>query len=161
MAATHEFVASSLRIYRPDSVLTRGNIIKDKVVDCVRQRRKFRCLGAHCEHATKRPCIENDAESTLELVERLSGHVSAWLIGRRDAPAPLDQPTNAKSIIGPLSSARTVLTRRGSCRYRTDARCFPHFPVFCSADKTPESQLGPKNPKGLAEELPWCTDGVK
>jgi hypothetical protein len=38
-------------------------------------------LSAHWRARHKRPCIDNEPESTLELVERLSGHVSAWLRG--------------------------------------------------------------------------------
>lgn len=106
--------------------------------------------------------LANQSQSALELSERLSGHALAlasvihhrrWTIGQ--LVKIYDRaPEFGQNGIGPVwQLAFQNPSPHGSSLLSVIS--------FCSADRIPESLLQPKDPKSLAEELPWCTDVMK
>ncbi|KAK5651720.1 hypothetical protein OQA88_11789 [Cercophora sp. LCS_1] len=109
--------------------------------------------------------LANQSQSALGLSERLSGHALALarmggVIHRRSwTTAQLVEvydraPEFGQNGIGPVwQLSFQNLSQHGSSLLSVIS--------FCSADRIPESLLRPSDPKGLAQELPWCTDVIK
>jgi hypothetical protein len=109
--------------------------------------------------------LASQSKSALELSERLSRQALALarmggVIHRRRLTIKQlvevsdRAPDFGQNGIGPVRQ----LSFQNLCLHRSSLLSVISF---CSADKIPESLLEPKDPKGLAEELPWCINVVK